>query len=318
MSQANPNKTLGLMIALFCAALWGASFPLGGVLAGKLDPVVLAIARYAIATLGFVFLFMFSKKHTLKKIQNKKDAILLMSAGISAQAVFFYFTILAYEYTSSGEIGVINGMAPFLAMLAVFILDKVKPSGIKVFAVVLSLIGAGIIAYDPSNKIQGINLGHLFALIGVLGFVTYNYILGKFGADLSSRYDTFSSCFYQFASAAAALLLLGIATGADFSSASVLVENPKHIGSILALGFVCSGIAYALWEVATLKTQDAVITTMALNVLPLFAMIVAYFLLGEIVTLQKLAGVITVVVALCIYTAGDRLKPVKVTAEPTV
>ncbi|HIF9201285.1 TPA: hypothetical protein ACX6QC_002717 [Photobacterium damselae] len=33
-------------------------------------------------------------------------------------------------------------------------------------------------------------------------------------------------------------------------------------------------------ELATLKTQDAVITTMALNVLPLFAMIVAYFLLG--------------------------------------
>ena len=55
MSQANPNKTLGLMIALFCAALWGASFPLGGVLAGKLDPVVLAIARYAIATLGSCF-----------------------------------------------------------------------------------------------------------------------------------------------------------------------------------------------------------------------------------------------------------------------
>lgn len=305
MSKATPNKTLGLTIALFCAALWGASFPLGGVLAGKLDPVVLATARYAIATLGFVLLFVLSPKHSLKKIQSKKDAILLFSAGVSAQAVFFYFTILAYEFTSSGEIGVINGMAPFLAMAAVFILDKVKPSAPKVFAVVLSLVGAGIIAYDPSNKIQGLNLGHLFALIGVLGFVTYNYILGKFGADLSERYDTFSSCFYQFAAAAVALAVLGVVTGADFASAKVLVETPKHIGAILALGLVCSGIAYALWEIATLKTQDAVITTMALNVLPLFAMIVAYFLLGELVTFQKLAGVVIVVVALCIYTVGD-------------
>lgn len=306
-TQAAPNKTMGLMLALFCAALWGASFPLGGVLAGKLDPVVLAISRYAIATLGFVFLFLVSKNHTLKMIQSKKDALLLVTAGISAQAVFFYFTILAYEYTSSGEIGVINGMAPFLAMAAVFILDKIKPSAPKVFAVVLSLVGAGVIAYDPTNKIQGLNLGHLFALFGVLGFVTYNYILGKFGSDLSSRYDTFSSCFYQFGAATLALLVLGIVTGADFSSATVLVENPTHIGAILALGLVCSGVAYAIWEIATLKTQDAVITTMALNVLPLFAMIVAYFLLGEVVTLQKLAGVVTVVVALCIYTVGDTI-----------
>ena len=312
MSKTASNKSLGLAIALVCAALWGASFPLGGVLAGKLDPVVLAIARYAIATLGFVVLFTFSKKHTLKKIQNKKDAFLLMSAGISAQAVFFYFTILAYEFTSSGEIGVINGMAPFLTMAAVFVIDKIKPSAPKVFAVVLSLIGAGIIAYDPSNKIQGLNLGHLFALCGVIGFVTYNYILGKFGSDLNSRYDTFSSCFYQFGSATLALLVLAVVTGADFSSAAVLVENPKHIFSILALGLLCSGIAYALWEVATLKTQDAVITTMALNVLPLFAMIVAYFLLGETITLQKLGGVVTVVIALCIYTVGDKFmkKPV--------
>nr|WP_229650021.1 DMT family transporter [Vibrio splendidus]MCC4882475.1 DMT family transporter [Vibrio splendidus] len=311
MNNLTSNKTIGLSIALFCAALWGASFPLGGVLAGKLDPVVLAISRYAIATLGFVLLFMVSKNHTLKKIQNKKDAILLMSAGISAQAVFFYFTILAYEYTSAGEIGVINGMAPFLAMLAVFIIDKVKPGSTKVFAVVLSLVGAGIIAYDPTNKIQGLNMGHLLSLIGVLGFVTYNYILGKFGADLSERYDTFSSCFYQFASATAALLVVGVVTGADFSSASVLIENPKHIASILALGLVCSGIAYALWEVATLKTQDAVITTMALNVLPLFSMIVAYFLLGEVVTLQKLAGVAIVILALTIYTVGGKEKKVQ-------
>lgn len=306
MSKVTPNKTVGLTLALFCAALWGASFPLGGVLAGKLDPVVLAVARYAIATLGFVVLFVFSKKHTLKKIQSTKDAVLLMAAGLSAQAIFFYFTILAYEYTSSGEIGVINGMAPFLAMIAVFVLDKIKPTSIKVFAVLLSLVGAGVIAYDPTNKIQGLNLGHLFAFLGVLGFVTYNYILGKFGADLNERYDTFSSCFYQFGAATVALLILGIVTGADFASASVLIENGKNITSILALGLLCSGIAYALWEVATLKTQDAVITTMALNVLPLFAMIVAYFLLGEIVTLQKLVGVVTVVIALCIYTAGDQ------------
>lgn len=197
MSKMAPNKSLGLTLALVCAALWGASFPLGGVLAGKLDPVVLAIARYAIATLCFVTLFMFSKKHTLKKIQSKKDFVLLAAAGVSAQAVFFYFTILAYEYTSSGEIGVINGMAPFLTMLAVFVIDKIKPTAPKVFAVVLSLIGAGVIAYDPSNKIQGLNLGHLFALCGVLGFVTYNYILGKFGSDLNSRYDLYSSSFYQ-------------------------------------------------------------------------------------------------------------------------
>ncbi|MGF1690422.1 DMT family transporter [Photobacterium kagoshimensis] len=318
MSKIAPNKSLGLTLALICAALWGASFPLGGVLAGKLDPVVLAIARYAIATLGFVVLFAFSKKHTLKKIQSKKDAILLMSAGISAQAVFFYFTILAYEYTSSGEIGVINGMAPFLTMAAVFIIDKVKPSAVKVFAVVLSLVGAGVIAYDPSNKIQGLNFGHLFALCGVLGFVTYNYILGKFGSDLNSRYDTFSSCFYQFGAATVALLVVGVATGADFSTATVLVENGKHIATILSLGLLCSGIAYAVWEVATLKTQDAVVTTMALNVLPLFAMIVAYFLLGETITLQKLAGVVTVVIALCIYTAGDKFKKKAPLQEATV
>ncbi|EPA8652427.1 hypothetical protein ACQ7RL_001872 [Photobacterium damselae] len=71
-------------------------------------------------------------------------------------------------------------------------------------------------------------------------------------------------------------------------------------------------------ELATLKTQDAVITTMALNVLPLFAMIVAYFLLGEVMTLQKLAGVVTAVITLCIYTVGDKFKKKPTVHQATV
>ena len=49
-------------------------------------------------------------------------------------------------------------------------------------------------------------------------------------------------------------------------------------------------------------------------------MIVAYFLLGETMTMQKLAGVVTVVVALCIYTVGDKFvkKNKDVTPEPAV
>lgn len=287
------SETSGLLMAVFCAIVWGASYPFSAVLAGKMDPVVFAIVRYGMATLGLSVFFMFQKK---KYWLAMKDMPLMALAGIAGQAVFFYTSLLALEYISAAEVGVINGMIPIFTLLVSIPIYRKLPTGLQTVAVMISFVGAFCIAFDPSNKMSGINIGHFYMVIGVLGFIVMCFVNKSF----AERYDGMSTMLYQFLFATIALLVVLTMQGGNMSEALVIFDNGYYLFCALMLGLVCSGIAYVLYFYS-LKAAGVERANMVQNLIPLSAFILSVFMLGEQVTAQKVIGILLVIGSLFLF-----------------
>lgn len=289
----NKSEVSGLLMAIFCAIVWGASFPFSAVLAGKMDPIVFAIVRYGMATVGLTIFFLFQKK---KYWLAMKDVPLMVISGIAGQAVFFYTSLLALEYISAAEVGVINGMIPIFTLLVSIPIYRKLPTGIQMFAVMISFIGAFFIAFDPSNKFSGINAGHFYMVIGVLGFIVMCFANKSF----ADRYDGMSTMLYQFLFATVALLVVLGVQGGDMSEALVIFDNSYYLFCAVMLGLVCSGIAYVLYFYS-LKLTGVERANMVQNMIPLSAFVLSIFMLDEQVTGQKVVGIILVIGSLFLF-----------------
>ncbi len=289
----NRTELTGVLVAILCAIIWGSSYVFSAVLSDKIDPVVFAIIRYGLASLGLIVVFAFSKK---KVWLNIKDAPIMAVSGIIAQAVFFYTSLLALRYISASEVGVINGMIPIFTLLVSIVVFRKIPTAIQTVGVALSFIGAYCIASDPGNKFSGINIGHAYMVIGVMGFVISTFINKRLG----DRYDGLSSMMYQFMFATAALVMVMFAQGTDFSQAAIIFDNGYYLFCALALGFLCSGAAYVMYFYS-LQAAGVERANMVQNLIPLSAYVLSIFMLGESVTLQKSMGILLVIVSLFIF-----------------
>ena len=289
----NRKELIGTLVAVLCAIIWGSSFVFSAVLADKMPPVVFAIIRYGLASVGLAVVFAFSKKKTWLTL---KDAPAMAISGIIAQAVFFYTSLLALEYISASEVGVINGMIPIFTLLISVLVYRKIPTAIQTVGVVLSFVGAYFIASDPGNKFQGLNIGHFYMSIGVIGFVVSTFINKRLG----DRYDGLSSMMYQFMFATVALVLVLLVQGTDFSQAAIILDNGYYLFCALALGLVCSGAAYVMYYYA-LQAAGVERANMVQNLIPLSAYVLSIFMLGELVTLQKTAGIFLVIISLFIF-----------------
>ncbi len=289
----NRKELTGVLLATLCAIIWGSSFVFSAVLSDKMDPVVFAIIRYGLASIGLAVIFAFSKK---KIWLNLKDAPVMAISGIIAQAVFFYTSLLALQYISASEVGVINGMIPIFTLLVSVVVYRRLPTPIQAIAVALSFSGAYFIASDPGNKFQGLNVGHLYMVIGVLGFVVSTFINKRLG----DRYDGLSTMMYQFIFATLALLAVMFAQGTDFSQAAIILDSGYYLFCTLALGLVCSAAAYVMYFYS-LQMAGVERANMVQNLIPLSAYVLSIFMLGESVTLQKTMGILLVIVSLFIF-----------------
>lgn len=287
------SETTGLLLSMVCAIIWGASYPISAVLAGKIDPIVFSIARYGLAAVGLAIIFLLQKKKSWLQI---KDIPNMAIAGVLGQAVLFYTTLLALEYISAAEVGVINGMISILTVLICIPIYRTMPTATQIIAVTISFLGAFCIAFDPSNKFTGINLGHLYALLGVLSIIASGFINKKF----ADRYDGVSSMFYQFMFATAALVIVMVVQGRDITQVSIIFKNGYYLSIVLILGLICSAFAYVIYFQA-LKLTGVQRANMAQNVLPLSAFTLAIFMVDEQITTQKVIGIVLVVSSLFLF-----------------
>lgn len=287
------NELSGLAMALFCAIVWGAGYPISAVLAGKLDPVVFAIVRYGLSTLGILIFFLLNRKRHWLQL---RDIPVMIISGIAAHALYFYFSLMSLETISAAEAGVINGMIPIFTVLVSIPVYRRLPNHIQTFAVIMSFAGATLIAFDPSNKFTGINIGHLYAILGVLGFILSCFV----NKSLATRYDGISTMLYQFLFATLALMLVLPFREADMSQANVIFDNDYYLFCTLMLGLVSSGLAYVLYFNA-LHLIGVERANMVQNLIPLSAFFFSYTMLDEAITQQKALGIVIVIISLIIF-----------------
>ena len=269
------NKNLMVIATLFFS---------GAFIAGKFSvaefPVYsLTFFRFLIAA---VVLFFILKIKGIDLTLDRKDIprILLLSLlGMVGYHVFFF---TALKHTSSVNTSLIAAMNPIMTtiMASIFLKEKVPKKSIG--GILISFTGVALIVTNGSLEVirsMSFNIGDIYMLMAILSFSIYFIVL----KGIVGRVDPMKLTFYVFFFCAVMLVPM------------VTYENPmeylpnttsKGWGSLIYMSIFASVIAYLIQQISVKRIGPAK-TSLYVNLVPLFSMIMAYFILGEQITLPK-------------------------------
>ena len=282
------RKTILIYVKLMLTAIfWGGTFIAGRVVAKDIGPFSAAFFRFAIAS-SFLTLIVWriDGRLLLPKKRQMVPVILLGLTGVFTYNVFFFKGL---KLINAGRASIIIANNPiFIAILSAYFF-KEKLNLIKVVGIIISVTGA-IIVISKGNLneiVQGnIGRGEIYIFCCVLSWVVYSLIGKVVMADLSPISSVFYSCvigtFFLF-----------------FPACFEGIFNNFHHYPIMAwLGIFYLGIFGTVvgfvWYYEGIKKIGPTKASLFINFVPVSAVILAFMILDEPITLSLFIGTILV------------------------
>jgi len=276
-----------LVRLLLLAAIWGSSFLFMRVAAPILGPTVLIAWRVALAAIFLLAIAALSKRAIRVRTHWRHYLIL----GACNSAVPFLLFAFAAQTLSASLLSILNATAPIFAAAIAGIAGRTLPSPKVALGLILGVVGVTVLASFDAVMLRS---GAVAALLAALG-ASLSYGIASSYAKSAPGVDPFANA---LGTMCAATLL--VAPAAPFfpphapASASVMM-------AVVALGVLCSGVAYLLFFrlIADLGPASALTVTF---LIPVFGVLWGRLFLGEPIGIHTLAGSAIVVVGTALVT----------------
>lgn len=266
--------SLSALELIVLGAIWGGSFLFMRVAASEFGPFPLVETRLALGALILLpFLWQARAQFT--------PGLWLRITGIAAVNSVIPFALFAWgaERAPAGVGAITNAMTVMFTALVAYVLYGEQIGARRLWGLVAGFVGVAVLA---SGRTAGASIGTA-ALAGTAAALCYG-----FGINLVRRYLTR----LPSGAVAAANLLTGsvlLAPLALYSWPSQPI-SARAWGSATLLGVLCTGVAFVLYYRLIGRIGAARASTVT-YLIPLFAVIWAWLLLGEpLTTTMALAG----------------------------
>ncbi len=284
MNSPHPAKPwFAEFVAL--AAIWGSSFLFMRLGTVEFGPVATAGLRVAIAALFLLPVLLWRGLGPQLARHWKKTFFV----GILNSAIPFACFSYALLSISTGLSAILNATVPLFGAAVAWVWLKDRPHGLRILGLIIGFAGVAMLAWDKASfKPDASGLATGWAVLAVLlACLCYGI-----AASYTKRYLT-------------GLPALVTATGSQLGASLGLVLPtlwlwPLRLPSatawlaLLALGVMCTGIAYILYfrMIENLGPARALTVTF---VIPVFAVLYGVVLLGETVSLWMVLCAIIIV-----------------------
>ena len=266
------NKNLIIPIILVLVSfVWAGSFIVVQITTEEIDPINLGFLRFLVATPLMMLLVILRKKPLLLP---KKELPWLIILGLTGVTLLYLFQFLGIHFTNAPAASVlINTNVIFIAILSSLFLHE-NLARKRIGGIILSFIGVFVIMFADISK-QALTFDNLFFIGSILMLLSaFCWALYSFvGKRLLKTYDEFVITTYAF----------------GFGTLFYIPFVVLHIGSVLQqtslngwlavlyLALTCSLFGYLGWYYA-LKHIDASKAAVFLNLIPLFTILISFFL----------------------------------------
>ena len=269
-------KPRDLIDLLILAAIWGASFLFTRMAVPSWGPWSVAGLRVALAALALMPLALLSRR--IGDLHGRWGALALL--GLISSALPFYLYSVAAQSINAGLSSILNATTPLWAagIARVWLGDRLSTS--RIAGLLLGLLGVSWLAADQVGLAEGAEASRALLAIGACLLATFCYGLS---ANVTQKYFQGVQPMVMAAGSqtVSALLLLP-------GTASHWPTNSHHDGaawaSILTLGLVCTGLAFAMYFRLITRIGSAKATSVTF-LIPVFAVIWGALFLDEQVNL---------------------------------
>ena len=268
---------------LLTALFWGGTFIAGRLIAQSVGPFSAAFLRFAIAVV-FLLLLTARKMGGLPRV-SKAQRMTLFFLGLSGVFAYNALFFKGLQLISAGRASLIIANNPVFIALFAALIFKERLSWLKVGGVILSVSGA-VIVISKGDLAQllggGVGWGELLIFGCVGSWVTYSLIGKAIMKDLSPLV----AVSYSASIGLAALLIPALAEG-------MVEQIPQYTlldwGCIAYLGVFGTVLGF-VWYYEGIKALGPTKAGQFINFVPVCAILLAYFILGEPVTPSLLVG----------------------------
>lgn len=248
----------------------------------EIPPYSLAFFRFLVACPVIVAITYSSEGKNSLKIK-KNEVFTLAFLGLLGVTLVQSIQIFALKYTTAINSSIlINFNVPFIAIFAMlFLRESITKK--TALGILISFIGAVFIVINGSlSGFQKINIGDILIILTGIFWAAYS-VAGK---KIMEERTPLSVTSFSFLFGTLFLFPMSLFE----SKFSFIGDITKlGIGSILYLSLLCSVFAYICWN-RSMNCEKASNVAMFLYFVPVVTAIMAWFLLGEIITIFTVIG----------------------------
>lgn len=286
--QINRQQFTGYTFAIGATAIWSANFIIARGLSTSITPVTLAFWRWVVAVLVFM-------PFALKKLISewdfvKKNILYLVITALLGITIFNTLIYFAGHTTTAINLSLISITFPiFIIILSRFFFSELftvnKGIGILLVAVgVVSLITRG----DFSRLLNlTFAIGDFWMLLASIIFAVYSILLRRKPKELSIWT-------LQLSTFILGLIMLFPFFVWDSITNPIPVFETRIVFAILYVGIFASLSAFVLWNKAVASVGPSK-AGMVYYTLPLFSGFLAWFLLGEEISIVHFYSMLLIV-----------------------
>lgn len=290
------GKFAGHLGALLVVTAWGTSFIATKVLMedALLSPIEVYVYRFALAYLLLLAI-------TFKKIfaNSLKDELQLLLCGVCAGSLYYILENFALQHTTTGNVSLLSSLSPMITAALVAAIFKTRMGAGLIIGSIVAFIGVGCIIFSHGEGLEINPLGDFLALLSAFSWSIYAVGVKRLVPVYTSLFITRKLFLYGVLTAAPLMWI-----GGGPSHFGVLFSNTGYILNLLFLVIVCSILGFVIWNFV-MKSLGPVASNNYLYLQPLVTMIVAYFTLGEDISILGYIGCILIIGGLII---SDKLK----------
>lgn len=270
------NRRMASLYGVLVAIVWGLSFLSIKVAVEVLPPMTLAAARFVVAC-AILPLVAVAARENLRIAA--KDVPVLVLGGVLGVTLYFYFENNGILLLSASESSLIVSTIPIASVISErFFLGTRLPA--RVYAgSFLSLIGVALIVVRPGMASSSL-MGYVYMGGAVAVWVAYTFAT----RTVSLRYGRLNVTFWQ-----SLFGLLGCIPFALLEAYAWKVPTTAVTLHVLYLGLICSAAGYWLY-MAAIDHLGVGKASVFINLIPVVAVIAAYFLLGDRMSLLQWIG----------------------------
>jgi drug/metabolite transporter (DMT)-like permease len=261
------SKRIAPLFGILVAVLWGLSFLSIKVTVASLPPMTLAAARFVVACVVLPLTARITREDLRIAL---RDVPVLILGGLLGVTLYFYCENNGILLLSASESSLLIGTIPVVSVLAERIFLGTRLPARVYSGSILSFAGVALIVLQPSPTPSSWT-GYLYMLGAVVAWVAYTFAT----RSVSQRYGRINVTFWQ-----SLFGLIGCLPFALLEAGHWRRPGPLIVLNVLYLGVVCSAAGYWLY-VATIDHLGIGRASVFINLIPVVAVIAAFFLLGD-------------------------------------
>ncbi|MFH1156107.1 MAG: EamA family transporter [Pseudomonadota bacterium] len=280
------------------AVFWGGTFIAGKSLAGNVHPLDAALLRFVIAS-AFLLALTWRKFGRLPGISPRQilPIVLLGATGVFSYNVLFFSGL---QYITAGKASLIVANNPIIISLLSALIFKERLTRIKGAGILMSVTGALIVisgGHITDAVSYHLGKGELMIAGCVASWVAYSLI----GKSVMGQLSPMVSVCY---SSVAGAVLLAVPVLAKGNVAAWTHYSVTAWSSLFYLGFFGTVLGF-FWYYEGIQALGAMKASVFINVVPVSAICLAYFLLGETVTPSLFTGGLLVIAGVYATNASE-------------